>query len=134
MRVIYLGRRVGRKNTPVHLYREIGPEQPKELYFKKPFTLPHRVGDVLELTSLKSNPLSFTPGKEVLEHIDSAEDEAIDRSVAGAEQERQLAKKLADRSDLREALEPIRRAYRRLTGPQQAAMLTWLIREVREWK
>lgn len=133
MEVIYKGTRLGSKDELFHLYVSLVPkgETERELSFKKLLPGWHRIGDVLELEEVK--PGSFKVKGSVLRHVDAAEDEVKDIAARQAFSAASTARKAAKRSDLVEALEPLRKEYRRLGAPQRAALITWVVRTMMGW-
>ncbi len=128
--VIYIGAREGKGGSLFYGYRRVSGDAP-DLFFKKPFKLFHRVGDVLEVE--KEGEDTSLPGKAVVRHVDSPEEEALSNSAKGAVRARAVAKKLTKKSDLADAMLPLQSAYRKLPPSQRAAFITWIVMRIESW-
>ncbi len=128
--VRYIGARESTKGSLVYGYQRVAGDGPV-LCFKKPFKLFHRIGDVLEVE--KDGEDTYRPGKEVLRHVDSPEDEVADIAAKQACRALAVARKLAGKSDLAEAMLPLQAAYRKLAHQQRAAFITWVVMRIESW-
>lgn len=133
-RVRYLGARSCTDGTLAHFYRRTGgtdPDNGKELTFKKRLPGWHRIGDVLVLSTKGGGKWSWD-GK-VIEHLPSPDDEAADVAARQHFEANKIAKRNAGKSDLDDALLPLRRAYQQVPVPQRAAFIAWAVREMMGW-
>lgn len=94
-------------------------------YFTKKFARPyHRIGDQLMLQrtdkGAKAKP-------EVVGHVNMPEEEARSRAVELAVKAERKAKKLANKSDLEDALYPVLSAMRDCNKREQAALISWVV-------
>ena len=141
--VIYRGARVGNKGQLIYRYDRVGAvaaegmelemTEGTVLLFLKPFKRPcHRVGDVLRLTEKDKGKYTMD-SKAPERHEDAPDDSAADQAARQSVQADRISKKLAAKDDLGDAIEPLRRAYRRMTAPERAAMITWVVRRMMSW-
>lgn len=134
----YRGARMADRGVQ-HLYTMLDENSEggeKEVWFRRKLPADHRIGDLVRVREEEPGRYSTVgkmDGTFVEGHIDSPEDEAV--SMAAIRAARHLREKsaLARRSDLREALEPLRRAYMRLNDHGRAGLITGVIAVMMTW-
>lgn len=130
MELLYAGLRLGSKDQPLHRYDDPAGELPP-VYFKKKLGKFTRTGDVIEVER-DGDTFKMTSAGAV-RHVDSPQLAAESQASWDALQAIRLDKKLARKSDLEEAIRPLKSAYLRLPDVHRAAMLTWVVRKIMSW-
>jgi len=91
----------------------------------------HRVGDVVELASPAPEQWKIVAKHE---HVDSPIEEAEDIAARQLYNSDKAGRRAANKSDLEEAIEPLRRAYTRMHSAQRPGFIVWVVRTMSGWR